>query len=322
MEGIKIYKKPRLKNAVLIVAWPGMGEVALKAAVFLVEKLGAQEFAEIPSEEFFYLTGCTVKEGLLTLPQLPSNKFYFYKNKNGRSDIVVFISNAQPDLSRAEAYSRRIIQLAKAMNIKMVAGIASMPQPIEHAQEPAVWGCATSAQLTEILKKHSLSIISESQISGMNGLFLGYAKKEGLEGICLLGEIPFYTIQIENPKASCAVLSKLKEMFSLQLDLDELLEQADAMEGEIDKFLEYIKTGSGGPSPIGEDEIEKIKNTLNQLTHLPISVKDKIEKLFEESKKDLTRAYELKLELDKWNVYKEYEDRFLDLFRKSKGKGN
>jgi len=45
-------------------------------------------------------------------------------------------------------------------------------------------------------------------------------------------------------------------------------------------------------------------------------------KLFEEAKKDLTRAHELKIELDKWNVYKEYEDRFLDLFGKSKDKGN
>jgi hypothetical protein len=33
-------------------------------------------------------------------------------------------------------------------------------------------------------------------------------------------------------------------------------------------------------------------------------------------------ANELKAELDKWNVYKEYEDRFLDLFKKAKDKSN
>ena len=81
--------------------------------------------------------------------------------------------------------------------------------------------------------------------------------------------------------------------------------------------MDYLKVGGGQGhnAPIGEEEIEKIKNTLNQLTKLPLSVKEKIEKLFEQTKIDISKANELKLELDKWNVYKDYEDRFLDLFR-------
>jgi len=39
-------------------------------------------------------------------------------------------------------------------------------------------------------------------------------------------------------------------------------------------------------------------------------------------KTDLSRANELKMELDKWNVYKDYEDRFLDLFKKKKESNN
>ena len=40
------------------------------------------------------------------------------------------------------------------------------------------------------------------------------------------------------------------------------------------------------------------------------------------TKTDISKAKELKSELDKWNVYKDYEDRFLDLFKKTKEKGN
>jgi len=40
------------------------------------------------------------------------------------------------------------------------------------------------------------------------------------------------------------------------------------------------------------------------------------------AKTDISKANELKAELDQWNVYKEYEDRFLDLFKKTKGKNN
>ncbi|MBI4706846.1 MAG: PAC2 family protein [Candidatus Omnitrophica bacterium] len=322
MEGIKITKRPRLRKPYLIIAWPGMGEVAFKAVTFLVENLKAEEFAEIIPEEFFYLTGSVIKDGVLSVPQMPQNKFYFWKNKNGKNDLIIFLSNAQPDLMKAEEYSRRIIEFARLYKVDTVVGFASMPQPIEHAHEPGVWYTSTSAELNTFLKKYNFRNLSEGQISGMNGLFLGIAKREGLNGFCLLGEIPLYTIQIENPRASLAVLGAFAKIFGIQLDLSSLKEQAYVMENEINKLLDYLKLGPQGMGPIGEEEIERIKKTLGQLTKLPLSVKEKIEKLFSAAKGDLAKASELKVELDRWNVYKEYEDKFLDLFRKAKGKSN
>jgi proteasome assembly chaperone (PAC2) family protein len=325
MEGIKITKRPRLKKPYLIVAWPGMGEVAFKAASYLVEKLKAEEFAGISAEEFFYLTGSVIKDGVMDVPQLPQSKFYFWKNPakdNRKHDLIIFLSSAQPDLAKAEEYSKKIIQVAKAFKVEMVIGFASMPQAIEHLQKPAVWFSATTADLKEELKKYDFNLLSEGQISGMNGLFLGIAKKEGYKGICLLGEIPLYTIQIENPKASEAVLAALSKILNIRIDLTGLGEQAKILEGEIDKLLDYLKLGTQQAAPIGEEEIEKIKKTLSQLTKLPVSVKERIEKLFEQAKSDITKANELKAELDRWNAYKEYEDRFLDLFKKTKEKGH
>ncbi len=323
MEGIKITKRPRLKSPYLIVAWPGMGEVAFKAATYLVEKLKAEEFASLVPEEFFYLTGSVIQEGILNVPELPQSKFYYWKNKSGKNDLIIFLSNAQPDLAKAESYSKRIIHIAKLFNTEMIISFASMPLAIEHTQEARVWFASTSAELNSNLKKLNFSLLPEGQISGMNGLFLGIAKREGFKGVCLLGEIPLYTIQIENPKASLAVLGALAKILNVKLDTDGLAEQANSMEGEINRLLDYLKLGSQGQSgPIGEDEIEKIKKTLSQLTKLPVSVKERIEKLFSEAEKNISKANELKSQLDQWNVYKEYEDRFLDLFRKNKDKGN
>lgn len=323
MEGIKITKRPKLKNPYLIVAWPGMGEVAFKAASFLVDKLKAEEFAQIPAEEFFYLTGSIIQSGILDVPQLPESKFYYWKNKSGKNDLVIFLSNAQPDLTKAEDYSKRIIALAKYLKVETIIGFASMPQPIDHTQDSGAWLVTTSQELKNELRKYNFRTLSEGQISGMNGLFLGIAKREGLRGFCLLGEIPLYTIQIENPKASFTVLSALSKIIDIKIDFSALIEQAHVMEGEINKLLDYLKLGGQVQSgPIGEEEIERIKKTLSQLTKLPVSVKERIEKLFEQSKADITKASSLKSELDKWNIYKEYEDRFLDLFRKPKEKGN
>jgi len=321
MEGIKIIKRPKLKNPYLIVAWPGMGEVAFKSARYLVEALKAQECAELEADEFFYPVAGNVHNGVLSLPELPSGKFYYWKNKSGKNDLVIFMSNSQPDLSGSELYCGRILSYAKQIKVKTIIGMAAMPQPVEHTQEPNVWVSATSADLINSLKKYGLDILSDGQISGMNGLFLGVAKREGFEGFCLLGEIPLYTIQIENPKACGAVLEALTKILDIRVDLSGLLTQAHIMEDEINKLLDYLKLGTP-LGPIGEEEIEKIKKSLSQLTNLPVSVKEKIDSLFNQAKADITKANELKLELDKWNVYKEYEDRFLDLFKKKKDSSN
>ena len=247
MEGIRSIKKPRLKSPYLIVAWPGMGEVAFKAASYLVEKLKAEDLAEIPAEEFFYLTASVVKNGILSVPELPQSKFYFWKNKTGKNDLIIFLSNAQPDLIQAEGYCRRIISVAKHYRVKNIVGLAAMPQPIEHTQPVNIWVATTTQELQTELKKYNLTPMEDGQISGMNGLFLGVAKREGFAGFCLLGEIPLYTIQVENPKAAAAVLEALARILGIKIELTELQEQAQTMEAEINKLLEYLKVGGAKP---------------------------------------------------------------------------
>ena len=44
--------------------------------------------------------------------------------------------------------------------------------------------------------------------------------------------------------------------------------------------------------------------------------RDRIAQLFQQAGHDRSKAYELKRELDRLDLYKEYEDRFLDLFKK------
>lgn len=321
MEKIKMIKKPRLKNPYLVCAWPGMGEVAFKAAQYLIDKLHAEEFAQILPQDFFYSTASIIQNGILNTPELPYSKFYYWKNKSGKNDLIIFISNAQPDLTKAQDYCKCIIHIAKSLNVKMIVSFASMPQPIDHSQDSNIWFCATSKELSSDLKKYNFNLLTEGQISGMNGLFLGIAKKEAFPGFCLLAEIPLYTIQIENPRASYSVLNAFTRILNIQIDFSALIEQAKVIEDEINKLLDYLKVDST-VAPIGEEDIEKIKKSLSQLTKLPASIKEKVDQLFLAAQKDISKAGELKVELDKWNVYKEYEDRFLDLFKKRKDSSN
>ena len=262
------------------------------------------------------------------------NYFYYWRNTNAKakpgtraSDLIIFLSNTQPDLAKAADYVDSILEVARFYKVKLIISFAAMPAPIDHIQKPDVWVVTTNKELLKQLQGYNLKTMSEGEISGMNGLFLGLAHRAGFSGFCLLGEIPIYTVQIENPKTVFTILERLKRILNLSLDLTGLDKQAHFIEGEINKLVDYLKEGIGlpaasGPGPISDAEMEKIKKSLTQLTRLPHSIKEKIESLFELSRKDVSKANELKQELDKWSVYKEYEDRFLDLFKKPEDKGN
>ena len=43
-------------------------------------------------------------------------------------------------------------------------------------------------------------------------------------------------------------------------------------------------------------------------------MRERIELLFDTAMQDISRAADLKNELDRWGLFSEYEDRFLDLF--------
>ncbi len=312
---IKITKKIKLKNPIFIAAWPGMGNVAIKTADYLIEALSAVEFADLDTADLFYPDQAWISEGVVEIPRFPEAKFYYWKNKTGDNDLIIFISEAQPAAEKGYFYANKIMELAESFKSQKLFTFAAMPMPIDHTQPPSVWFAATDKALSLQVRKFNAKIMDTGQISGLNGLLLAVAKERGQAGICLLGEIPLYTIQIDNPKASLAILEVLSKVLNIPINLEELKNQARAQVEEIDRLIDYFRGGPELKEPIGEDEIERIKKSLQVFTKLPNSVKLQIEKLFDATKKDISKAQELKKELDKWSIYKEYEDRFLDLFK-------
>ncbi len=315
---VKLQKEPKLNSPYLVAAWPGMGNVALKAATYLREKLRAEEFGEIEADGFFHPVNASIQGNIIETPKFPKSKFYYWKDSKSLHDLVIFLGEAQPSPEKEYEFACEILDLAGKFGVERVYTFAAMPSVMEHTNEPKVWGVVTHTSLVEDLRDYGVSLMNEGQISGMNGLLLAVAKERGFQGICLLGELPYYTIQIENPKSSKAVLEILCKMLGMEVDTSELDYQAKRIEGGIEKFVDYFKLqGVHEPKkPISDEEIEKIKEGLSAHTRIPDSAKEKIQKLFQEAKKDISRARELKVELDRWDIYRQYEDKFLDLFKK------
>jgi len=327
---IKEIVAPHLKNPICIASWPGMGEVSYKASIFLKEALDFKKFAQIDSSDYFTPAGVIVKDGLAEIPKIDAGSFYYAKVR-GVPDIILFLADAQPSLEKGFQFSVEIINYLKKFKPKVLISFAAMPTPMEHSQAPGVWAAAsTDKVLSSFIKEQSVKKLQEGHISGLNGLILGIAKQAKIDSLCLLGEIPLYAIQIENPKASKAVLEIVDSTLGLRLNFTPLDERIQVVSQEIDKLINYIKTSAEGGSPVApaqqsgehtplnEDDVEKIKKDLAAYSKLPESARERIDTLFKTAEVDISKASELKKELDQWNVYKEYEDRFLDLFKKNR----
>src|SRR3989338_9074645 len=105
---VTITKNITPKNPILIAAWPGMGHVAIKAATYLKDKLQAQLFAKLESQQFFYQTDIVIADSLVQLSSIPQGKFYYWENKFGKQDIIIFISELQPPAEKSALYAEAI----------------------------------------------------------------------------------------------------------------------------------------------------------------------------------------------------------------------
>lgn len=313
-------KKVSLHKPILIACWPGMGEVAFRSGLFLKDSLGFKKFAVITDSGLFPAQAVVVSAGILSMPQIEEGSFYFHKGQGASPDIILFLGQAQPPFEKVNQFAELILEFVLEFNVSRVFTFAAFPQAIEHRQPSSVLISATDKAVLNEFSKYKLKVLKEGQITGLNGLLLGAAKARSIPGVCLLGEIPFYTIQVENPKATLAILGILADYLKLTFDSSLLKKRATVLENEIDKLISYLKGEASEQEdlPLSEDDILKIRKDLEKFTKLPQSARHKIDSLFKKASFDISFASELKKMLDEWGVYKEYEDRFLDLFKKKR----
>jgi proteasome assembly chaperone (PAC2) family protein len=313
-------EKPDLKNPWLIAVWPGMGQVALSAGYYLMAKLGMHLFGEFSASEWFDVESVDVKNGLIQSKRLPRSRFFASKSGELKQDVIVFIGEAQPSHGKY-AFCRHLIEFAQGLGVQRVftfAALATSMRP-EHDSRTFV-AAIDSASLAE-LERLDVSVLKDGHIGGLNGTLLGAAAEAGLRGGCILGEMPRLFSHLPFPKASLSVLDVFSQLSQIEIDTSELSEQARAVDAKLGEILSQME-GMVEQEEIAEQQ-EIPESEFQEEVTPPAPPEKKVERkdralvsrLFEEARKDRTKAYELKQELDRLGIFQEYEDRFLDLFK-------
>ena len=248
---VKLHARPKLNSPNMLAAWPGIGNVSMLVATYLQRKLDFKRLGVIEASHFFDPIGVVVRDNVVEAPQFPQSEFYYRKNEGEGSDIILFIAEDQPATKEYEL-ANCVLDVGLNFQVKRIYTCAAALTRIHHTEQPKVWGVATSQQLTDELKEYDLVQRGNLHISGLNGLLLGVAKERGIEGICLLGEVPMYATRIQNPVAALAILEVLPKMLDIEVDTLELAQlasettekmkqlAAEAMGEYIDLFTEPI----------------------------------------------------------------------------------
>ena len=235
MNAIKLYKQPHPKSCSMFTSWPGIGGVSLIAARYLKEKLNAVEIGEIDPVDFFEPVGIIVENNVVEAPRFPESKFYYWQDDKTRKGLVFFIGEEQPS-SKGYELANCVLDVAQELKVRRVYSCAAAVTKIHHSEEPKVWGVATKPKLVNELNRYNVILRGNLRIAGLNGLILGMAKERGIEGICLLGEVPTHATQIANPKSSLAVLKVLTRMLGIEIDLTELSHLAKQAGEEMERI--------------------------------------------------------------------------------------
>lgn len=306
----------KLHKPWLIAVWPGMGNVALSAGYYMMAKLGMHLLAEFSPRELFEMEYVEVNAGLIRPGHLPRSRLFAWTDPQQQHDIVIFIGEAQPPAGKY-AFCHSLIDLARKLGVERVFTFAAMATEMHPDHFSRVFGAATDEEGIEQLKSLEIELIEEGRINGLNGVLLGVAAERGLRGSCLLGEMPHIFTQFPFPKASLAVLRVFSSLAGIDIDTHELVEQAKIMDHNLGQLLSQVENAMGQKQSQEEEGEEFAEEpTVEDEPGLAPQDERHIERLFDQARQDRTKAYELKRELDRLKVFKDYEDRFLNLFRK------
>jgi proteasome assembly chaperone (PAC2) family protein len=317
----------------LIAAWPGMGNVAVVAAGYLVQQLQMEPAGELASPDHFDVQHVEVRRGMIAPPRLPRGLFFRWKNPGPGRDLIVFLGEAQPGAG-TYGYAHELLGRAVEMGAERMVTFASMSTALHPTGDPRVFGAATGETTLADLKRAEVQPLEEGQIGGLNGVLLGAGIDCGVPGLCLLGEIPFYAGGVPNPKAARAVLSVFSVIAGIDISLDGLAPHIAAMDRVLLEILEKAKHAAEqqreGQDPDEESELKPeraperdeaaAESSEDEGPGQPgpdYTTRERIERMFEEARRDRSKAMPLKEELDRLTVFKQYEDRFLDLFKRA-----
>jgi len=221
-------EEPDVNKPIMITAMQDMGNVGNLAIDFINKSLDSKLFRYILTPYPNYVVD---KGGHIEFHQ---ERWEYRYSKN----VVVFGGGIGQPQTNHELYElcQDVINIAKLCSVQLIYTLGAFHTDRNYGKDPMTLVTTTSQELTDqIVKIGHKTTPGSSLITGFNGLLLGYAKRNNIQGIGLFAEIDDPQIlQYRSAKSLLVSLEKLT--YNRFKGLGELDEMAGAVEREIDRM--------------------------------------------------------------------------------------
>jgi uncharacterized protein len=227
MEFVKL-EEPHVSKPIMIAAMQDMGNVGSIAIDFIKKSLDTRLFRYVLTPHPNYVVD---KGGHIEFQQ---EKWEYHYTRN----IIIFGGGIGQPQTNHELYElcQDVIDIAKLYSVQLIYTLGAFHTDRKYGKSPRTLVTTTSQELTDqIVKMGYNTTPGSSLITGFNGMILGYAKKNNIQGIGLYAEIDDpQMLQYRSAKSLLVSLEKLTyQKFSGIEDLDEI---AEAIERELDRM--------------------------------------------------------------------------------------
>ncbi len=217
--------EPDLNKPLIIAAMQDMGNVGSIVVNFINKGLSTVPFRSVKSTRPPYVFD---KGGYIEIPE----EFWEYRYGN---DIIVFGGGrGQPEQTdELNQLCQDVINTAKKYDAKFIYTVGGFHTSKQFGKHPTTYVTTTSKSLLDQVQRLGIeSTPQESVITGFNGLILGYAKLNGINGMGLYGEL--LEPNIPQYRAAKSIIQTLEKLTYQKLgDLSELDVKADAVDKQL-----------------------------------------------------------------------------------------
>lgn len=219
-------QEPDVEKPIIIAAMQDMGNVGSIVIDFINESLKTRQFRKAKSQFPTYVID---KGGYIDVP----SEVWEYRFAD---DLIVFGGGAGQPQNNQELNSlcQDVIDVSKKYSAKFIYTLGGFHTNRVLGKNPKTFVTTTSREITKQMQEMGIEITpQQSLITGFNGLILGFAKQNSLQGIGMYGELN--EPKVPQYRAAISIIKTLEKLTYRRLGDTTSLE---IMAQEIDKSFE------------------------------------------------------------------------------------
>src|SRR6478752_1002901 len=266
MSELIVSSLPELRSPVLVAAfrgWNDGGQGATLGGGYLAKEWGAEQFAEIDSENFYDFQAVrpnvSLEDGMTRKLEWPSNTFLHAPIPGLDRDAVILLG-VEPNL-RWKTYTSLVLELVKELEVELVVTLGSLLADVPHTRPAPVSAAASDPTLVEEL---GVEPSRYEGPTGIVGILLDACREAGLPAVSLWAAVPHYVSLAPSPRAALALCRRLGELLGTEIDVVEL---DQAAEEYVEQVTEAVASDAETAAYV--EELERRVDLMEAAEELP-----------------------------------------------------